>query len=79
MSTKMDVEILNFIVQSGGKQLTAKQIEEGTRLGLTQTNHWLSKLREAIESGQSWTKGYTCKQVKNEITNLQQWVYSYKL
>lgn len=75
---RMNIQILSYIADAKGKEVTAKEIANAVRSGaITQTNQWLAKLRKDIDSKLGYTRGYQYKEVSNEITNRPMYVYRY--
>lgn len=76
--SRINVEILDYIVSANGREVTAKEIADAVRSGaVTQTNQWLRKLRMDIDLERPYTIGYNCRKVNNPVTGLPMWVYSY--
>jgi hypothetical protein len=73
---RQNIQILSYIVEADGREVTAREIADAVRSGaITQTNHWLGKLRNDIISGKGYTKNYGFREVKNPITGLPMYVY----
>jgi len=73
--SRMDTSILDAIKVSGGRQLTASEIEAKIYLANTRTVLWLKRLRQDIDDKRPYVEFYRYGKKKNKLNNLDMFVY----
>ena len=73
--SRMDTSILDAIKVSGGRQLTASEIEAKIYLANTRTVLWLKRLRQDIDDKRPCVDLYRYGKKKNRLNHLDMFVY----